>query len=201
MDKVLERLKELKDEESRYAYADAVTNAFLAGQIKALQEERDLTQEQLAALIGTKQSGISRWLNTGFSTCKIETLRKFAKAYGVRLRISFEDFGSLPDDLRRFDAKHLAPPRFEEDPAFGLASPNKSDQPTAVETLAAFYSPYVGAAMDALHPAEQDRQDVPAYKCQPVVVYIDSSVIKQSEFMESIRTAEPKENTDGTAAA
>lgn len=118
MDKVLERLKTLKDEESRYAYADAVTNAFLAGQVKKLQEARDLTQEQLAALIGTKQSGISRWLNTGFSTCKVETLRKFAKAYGVRLRISFEEFGTLPTDVGEFTKKRLVPRKFEDDPAF-----------------------------------------------------------------------------------
>ena len=118
MDKVLERLKELKDEESRYAYADAVNNAFLTGQIKALREERDLTQEKLANLVGTKQSGISRWLNTGFSTCKVETLRKFAKAYGVRLRITFEAFGTLPADVGGFTKERLAPPKFEDDPVF-----------------------------------------------------------------------------------
>lgn len=118
MDKVLERIKELKDEESRYAYADAVTNAFLTGQIKALREERNLTQEKLAELVGTQQSGISRWLNSGFSTCKVETLRKFAKAYGVRLRITFEEFGTLPTDVRGFTKDRLAPRKFEDDTAF-----------------------------------------------------------------------------------
>jgi transcriptional regulator with XRE-family HTH domain len=118
VDKVLERIRELKDEDSRYAYADAVTNAFLTGQIKALREERNLTQEQLADLVGTQQSGISRWLNSGFSTCKVDTLRKFARAYGVRLRISFEPFGTLPTDVRGFTKERLAPRKFEDDPAF-----------------------------------------------------------------------------------
>lgn len=119
MDKIIERLKnEFTSEDARYAYADTVTNAFLIGQIKTLREERNLTQEQLAELVGTQQSGISRWMNSGFSTCKIETLRKFARAYGVRLRISFEEFGTLPSDAGDFTKERLAPRKFEDDPAF-----------------------------------------------------------------------------------
>lgn len=110
--------KELADEESRYVYADSVTNAFLTGQIKDLREERGLTQEKLAELVGTKQSGISRWQNAGYSSCKVDTLRKFAKAFGVRLRISFEEFGTLPTDIGGFSKARLCPRRFEDDPVF-----------------------------------------------------------------------------------
>jgi uncharacterized protein (DUF433 family)/DNA-binding XRE family transcriptional regulator len=130
VDKVLGRLEnELKDEESRYAYADAVTDAFLTGQIKALREERGLTQEELAKLIGTQQSGISRWLNSGFSSCKVESLRKFARAYGVRLRISFEEFGSLPADIAGFTVERLAPRKFQDDPVF-KSQPNEMPEET-----------------------------------------------------------------------
>jgi transcriptional regulator with XRE-family HTH domain len=119
VDKVIERLKvEFSSEEARYAYADSVTNAFVIGQIKELREARKLTQDQLADLVGTQQSGISRWLNSGFSSCKVETLRKFARAFGVRLKISFEEFGSLPTDVRAFTKERLAPCKFEDDPAF-----------------------------------------------------------------------------------
>jgi transcriptional regulator with XRE-family HTH domain len=114
-----EQLKtDLADEESRYAYADSVTNAFLTAQIDALKKERNLTQEQVAKLVGTKQSAISRWQNSGYSSCKLETLRKFARAYGVRLRVSFEEFGSLPPDIGGFTKERLAPRKFEDDPAF-----------------------------------------------------------------------------------
>ena len=136
MDKVIERIKEL-NEDSRYAYADAITDAFFIGQVKALQKERNLNQEQLAALVGTKQSGISRWLNTGFATCKVETLRKFARAYGVRLRIAFEGFGSLPTDVNGFTKARLAPPRFEDDPAFAepTAAPESEGALSTVSAL------------------------------------------------------------------
>jgi len=119
VDKILKRLKtEFTSEETRYAYADSIANAFLTSQVKRLQEARQLTQDDLAVMIGTKQSGISRWLNTGFSTCEVKTLRKFARAYGVRLWISFREFGSLPEDVRGFTAERLAPSKFEKDPAF-----------------------------------------------------------------------------------
>jgi transcriptional regulator with XRE-family HTH domain len=124
--KMFERFNELKDEEARYAYADAVNNAFLRAQIEQLRKERGFSQGKLAELVGTKQSGISRWLNSGFSTCKVESLRKFAKAYGVRLRISLEEFGTLPSDVQGFTKDRLAPRKFEEDPAF--------KQPTVEET-------------------------------------------------------------------
>ena len=123
MDKVLERLKtEFQSTEARYAYADSVTNAFLTAQIKALREDRRLTQEKLAELVGTKQSGISRWQNSGYSNCKVESLRKFAEAFGVRLRIRFEEFGTLPDEVNGFDERSLTPRRFEDDPAFNEPS-------------------------------------------------------------------------------
>jgi transcriptional regulator with XRE-family HTH domain len=131
VNKTIERLKGL-NEDARYAYADSISNTFLTAQIKTLQEKRGLTQEQLAELVGTQQSGISRWLNTGFATCKIESLRKFAKAYGVRLRISFEEFGTLPTDVEGFTKEKLAPRRFEEDPAFSSAKEREPEGSVAI---------------------------------------------------------------------
>lgn len=119
MNELIEGLKRsLASEDARYAYADSVTNAFITGQIKSLREAKGLTQEELAGLVGTKQSGISRWQNTGYSSCKVDTLRKFAKAFGVRLRISFEEFGTLPADIRGFTKDKLCPRKFEDDPVF-----------------------------------------------------------------------------------
>jgi hypothetical protein len=72
----------------------------------------------LAALIGTKQSGISRLQSRDYSAWKVETLRKLAKAFGVRLRISFEEFGTITDDIASFNQGNLVPRKFSEDPEF-----------------------------------------------------------------------------------
>ncbi len=118
-----ERLeKSLSGEEARYVYVDTVNNAFIAAQIKALREDRNLSQEQLAELLGTQQSGVSRLERPDYAAWKVETLRKLARAFGVRVRIRFEEFSSLLDEIGGFDDKNLIPRKFEDDPVFGSGS-------------------------------------------------------------------------------
>ncbi len=137
----IEQLKHsLATEEARYAYADTVTNAFVSAQIKALREDRELSQEELAELIGTKQSGISRLERADYSAWKIETLRKLARAFGVRLRIGFEEFGTLIEDIGSFKEKNLLPHKFEDDPTF------KDNSKPKVEEIAAEISPATNPA-------------------------------------------------------
>ncbi len=107
-----------EDEEYRYAYAEDFLNTYIATQIKVLRDERGMKQEDLAQAIGTKQSGISRLENVNYSNWKTETLKKVARALGVRLRISFETFGSLLGEDADFSREALKRPKFEDDPAF-----------------------------------------------------------------------------------
>jgi transcriptional regulator with XRE-family HTH domain len=123
MNELVKRLRlDLEDQDSRYVYVDTITNAFIAAQIRGLREKRGLSQEQLAALMGTKQSGVSRLEQSDYSIWKVETLRRLAKAFGVRLRIRFEEFGTLLDEVSGFDDKNLLPRRFEDDPVFKIGS-------------------------------------------------------------------------------
>ncbi len=123
MNELLEHLKQdFQNEEARYAYAESVANAYVSEQIKRLRQDRGLSQEELAALIGTKQSGISRLQNKDYSAWKVETLRKLAKAFGVRLRISFEEFGTITDDVAGFNESDLVPRKFADDPVFNSST-------------------------------------------------------------------------------
>ncbi len=72
-------------------------NTAVAARIKTLREQRGMTQEQPAAAIGTKQASVSRFENVNLLVLETDTPRKLARALGVRLKISFEDFGSLPE--------------------------------------------------------------------------------------------------------
>ena len=117
---------EFQDEEYRYAYAEEFLNTSIAAQIRVLREQRNnMTQQELADKLGTKQAGISRLENVNYSAWKTETLRKIARALGVRLRISFETFGTLLDEAERFRKETLQRPDFENDPAFGEADLEK----------------------------------------------------------------------------
>jgi transcriptional regulator with XRE-family HTH domain len=123
VNELLEHLKQdFQNEEARYAYAESVANAYVSEQIKRLRQDRGLSQEELAALIGTKQSGISRLQNKDYSAWKVETLRKLAKAFGVRLRISFEEFGTITDDVAGFNESDLVPRKFADDPVFNSST-------------------------------------------------------------------------------
>lgn len=106
---------EFQNEEFRVAYAESHLNASLAFQIKALRG--NMTQRELAEKVGTKQSGIARLENVNYSSWNVSTLCKLARAFGLRLRISFEEFGALPNEIEHF--KDLAVRRrFEDDPVF-----------------------------------------------------------------------------------
>jgi len=119
----LENLKEqFSDKEYRYGFAEAFLNSYIAAQIKILREQQQMTQTQLAEKIGTKQAGISRLENVNHTAWKVETLTRLARAFELRLRISFEEFGTLPDEVNNFGKESLERAPFDEDPIFGTAS-------------------------------------------------------------------------------
>ena len=113
----------LDDEEFRYGYAESYLNSYVAAQIKALREQRKMTQQDLAEAIGTKQAGMSRFENVNYSAWKTETLRRIARALKVRLRISFEDFGTLLGEVERFKRESLQRKEPTEDPVLNRVTP------------------------------------------------------------------------------
>lgn len=120
----------LADEEFRCGYAESFLNTFVAAQIKAIREQRGLTQAELAEKIGSKQAGVSRLENVNYSAWKTETLRKLARALNVRLRITFETFGVLLDEVEEFNRESLERPAPAEDA--GLTQPKRRSVQTAV---------------------------------------------------------------------
>jgi len=117
-----------KHPEARHIYAEELTNAVISEQMLRLREDRKLTQEDLAKLIGTRQSAISRLQARDYSSWRVDTLRKIAKAFDVRLRISFAEFGTVIDDIYNFNEEMLLPRKFADDPAFfEEESPEKNE--------------------------------------------------------------------------
>jgi len=112
---------EFQNEDYRYAYAESFLNTKLAAQIKVLRELRGKTQAEMGCLIGTKQSGFSRFEDVNHTVWKTDTLWRIARALSVRVDISFETFGSLIDQKERFSRQSLERPDFANDPAFSLA--------------------------------------------------------------------------------
>ena len=81
--------KWLRDDEYRREY-DALEEEFaLASALIAARSRAGLTQEELAEKMDTSQSAIAR-MESGRIIPSGTTLKRFARATGTRLRISFE---------------------------------------------------------------------------------------------------------------
>jgi transcriptional regulator with XRE-family HTH domain len=120
MSRLLESLRTVFDDEAtRYDYVEAHLNASVSAQIRRFR--RKMSQQELAEKIGTKQSGISRLESASYSSWKVETLRKLARAFGLRLTISFEEFGTLIPEIADFESKVLNKRPFSQDPVFNQA--------------------------------------------------------------------------------
>jgi ribosome-binding protein aMBF1 (putative translation factor) len=87
---VEEAAKKWMEDPAFRAEYDALEDEFaLASALIKARGDADLTQEQLAAAMGTSQAFIAR-LESGKVLPSTRTLERFAKATHTRLRISFE---------------------------------------------------------------------------------------------------------------
>jgi transcriptional regulator with XRE-family HTH domain len=134
MSDLFQNLKtEFQNEDYRYAYAESFLNTKLATQIKTLREQRQKTQAEIATKMGIKQPGYRRFEDCNHAVWRTDSLWNIARVYGVRLNISFETFGTLPEEKERFTREALKRPTFEDDPAFKDQVPEESGKEVAAE--------------------------------------------------------------------
>ncbi|MGQ0723228.1 MAG: helix-turn-helix transcriptional regulator [Candidatus Eiseniibacteriota bacterium] len=77
------------DPERRAAYEEALANAQVAHAICDLRSRAKLTQRELARLVGTSASVISRLEDAGYEGHSLALLRRIASALGRRIEIRF----------------------------------------------------------------------------------------------------------------
>jgi transcriptional regulator with XRE-family HTH domain len=112
-----ERLRRsFKDWEYADAYARSALNAYIATQIKVIREQRGWTQGRLADEAEMKQPRIAVMEDVNYSSWSTSTLWRLAQAFHLRLRVSFEEFGTLPHEIDTFNRKSLERLPLEEDP-------------------------------------------------------------------------------------
>jgi transcriptional regulator with XRE-family HTH domain len=113
------RLKhQLRNRQFRHAYADEHLNLSISTQIKVIREKQQMSQAALAGKVGTKQAGISRIESANYSGWSIALLRRLAEAFDLRLRVSFEEFGTLWKEVDGFDRASLERRKFDDDLEF-----------------------------------------------------------------------------------
>jgi transcriptional regulator with XRE-family HTH domain len=108
----------LANQEYRHAYMAEGVKTWIARQVRALREQRDWSQGDLARESGKKQSAISRIEDPDYGQLTLQTLFDIAKAYDLPLLVQFvewQDWLYRMEDvsteaLRKdsFDGDHLA---------------------------------------------------------------------------------------------
>jgi transcriptional regulator with XRE-family HTH domain len=127
---------ELCDPEFSEGYAESFLNSYVATQIKVIREQRNMKQADLAREVGTTQTAISRIENVNYSAWNIKTLKKLARAFRVRLRVSFETYGSLPDEVGKFTQESLQRVERENDPGLLEHKKPRRENDTAERAIA-----------------------------------------------------------------
>jgi transcriptional regulator with XRE-family HTH domain len=106
-----------RDHDYADAYARDFLNSTIATQIKVLREQREWTQEELAGKAEMKQPRIAVLEDVNYSSWSVSTLWRLARAFHVRLKITFEEYGTLPDELESLSRSSLQRRPLEQDPA------------------------------------------------------------------------------------
>jgi transcriptional regulator with XRE-family HTH domain len=126
-------LRRFRDRDYRHSYVESFLNSLISAQIRALREREGFSQDALARAIGTTQSGISRLESPDYSSWKIDTLSRLARAFDLSLSVKFVSFGDMVEDVAGFGETRLLRPSFEQDPVFhGGAAATDDPPPTSI---------------------------------------------------------------------
>ena len=88
----------LKNPDVRSAYEDAAPAYALKRDMIAMRKAKGFTQEDMANLLGTKKSNISRLESVNATNSpRLATLEHYARVLGYRLKIGFEAEARKPE--------------------------------------------------------------------------------------------------------
>jgi transcriptional regulator with XRE-family HTH domain len=111
-------IEDLKNKEYRDAFVEESISVGISFQIKALREQRNLTQEDFEKKSGMKQSQVSLLENPNHSGFSIATLEKIAAIYDVGLMVRFVPISDLVKWELNLDSESLKALSYKDDPYF-----------------------------------------------------------------------------------
>ncbi|MDO9531958.1 MAG: helix-turn-helix transcriptional regulator [Deltaproteobacteria bacterium] len=118
--KISKRLiAELKNKEYRDAFVSEHIDTGIPFQVRALREQRGLTQKELAERAGMKQERISAIENPNNKNAfTLSTLKRLASAFDIALIVRFSPISQLVDWELKLSHESLQAVSFSEDPYF-----------------------------------------------------------------------------------
>lgn len=110
--------KKFQVKEYRQAFAEAELRNNLALQIKSNRVERGLSQKDLATLVGTKQSVISRCEDPSYGRLSLATLLSVANALDVCLQVKFIPYSLMLAEAKWWSTESSVVRSFSEEITF-----------------------------------------------------------------------------------
>jgi HTH-type transcriptional regulator/antitoxin HipB len=89
MDELLDRDIGKKGTHEREKFDAKVQAGVIAGQLKELRKQKNLTKQQLADMVGMDKGGISK-IEKGTRNLTIETINRIAHALGAKVNLSIQ---------------------------------------------------------------------------------------------------------------
>ncbi len=107
--------RSLDDPEYRHQFVDEGISVGLAFQIRALRNKQQLTQDELAGKMTSRQPAVSSWENPNYGKYTLKTLKDLAKAFDVGLLVRFVPFSELVDRGINLTSDAIAPPSYTQE--------------------------------------------------------------------------------------
>lgn len=103
------------DDEYREAYMEASVEQNIAWQIKFNRQFRNFDQSQLAELIGTKQSAISRLEDPSYGRLNLKSIIKIAHAFKCAVSVKLISYSELAEQTQSFSKESVIVKSFDEE--------------------------------------------------------------------------------------
>jgi transcriptional regulator with XRE-family HTH domain len=108
-------LESLADRDYRREFVAERVRSSIALQIRALRDQRHMSQSALGDEIGMAQTWVSKLENPDYGKMTVATLLRLADAFDTDLEIKFRPFTESVDTLTRQSEDYFTVPSFTEE--------------------------------------------------------------------------------------
>jgi len=119
-------ISKLKNKEYRDAFLAELITTGIPFQIRALREQRNLTQKQLGGQADMAQESISRLEDPNYGTLNLKTLKRLASVFDVGLVVRFVPFSELVSWEINLSPESLGVLSFEQESYFQDMATNQA---------------------------------------------------------------------------
>ena len=119
-------VSKLKNKEYRDAFLAELITTGIPFQIRALREQRNLTQKQLGDQADMAQESISRLEDPNYGKLNLKTLKRLASAFDVGLVVRFVPFSELVSWEINLSSESLGVLSFEQESYFQDMATNQA---------------------------------------------------------------------------